>query len=223
MKVSTGNKDFDSFLEGGYEKGIITAAYGPASAGKTLLCLMAAINIAKQSKVIFIDTEGISVERLKQLCQDESTFENIIFLHPTTFEEQKKVFVNLPKMLNNAGMIIVDTISMLYRIAYASTNDYYEINRELSKQIGLLTEIARKQNIPILVTSQVYADFEQKDKVNIVGGDILKYGAKCLIELQPYRSNFRRAILRKHRSIGEREVLFKIIQEGLEKIEQVNW
>jgi len=223
MRTSTGNTDFDAFLEGGYEKGIITAAYGPASAGKTLLCLMAAINIAKEGKVIFIDTEGISVERLKQLCPDEKIFENIIFLHPTTFEEQKKVFTNLPKMLHKTEMIIVDTISMLYRIAYASTNDYYEINRELSKQIGLLTEIARKQNIPILITSQVYADFEQKDKINIVGGDILKYGAKCLIELQPYRGNYRRAILRKHRSIGEREIIFKIVEEGIEKIEQVDW
>ncbi|MEM3127236.1 MAG: DNA repair and recombination protein RadB [Candidatus Woesearchaeota archaeon] len=223
MKASSGSNDFDEFLYGGYETGIITAIYGPASAGKTLLCLLSAIKAAKEKKVLFIDTEGVSAERMKQLCKDEKVFENIIFFHPLTFNEQKNLFSSLPKMINNIGLIIVDTISMLYRIAHASSQDYYEINRELSKQIGLLAEIARRQNIPVIVTSQVYSDFDQKDKVNIVGGDILKYGAKCLIELQAYRSNHRRAILRKHRSIGEREVIFRIIEKGLEKIEQINW
>jgi len=224
MKLSTGSLDFDGFLEGGYEKGAITAAYGPASSGKTLLCFLAAISAAKEKKVIFIDAEGISVERLKQLCDDEKIFENIMFLHPLTFEDQKRIFATLPKMITpSLGLIVVDTISMLYRIAHASSQDYFDLNRELSKQIGLLTEIARKQNIPVFLTSQVYADFEQKDKVNIVGGDILKYGAKCLIEIQPYRGNFRRAILRKHRSIGERELVYKIVQEGTTKVEQVNW
>jgi hypothetical protein len=43
-----------------------------------------------------------------------------------------------------------------------------------------MTEIARKKKIPVLISNQVYADFEDKDKVNLVGGDLLKYGSKCL-------------------------------------------
>ena len=79
-----------------------------------------------------------------------------------------------------------------------------------------MNEIARKKNIPVLVTNHVYADFEEKDKVNIVGGDILKYGSKCLIELQITPSNNRRAILKKHRSIAEeKEIIFKIVEGGI--------
>ena len=68
----------------------------------------------------------------------------------------------------------------------------------------------------MLITNQVYADFDNKDKVNIVGGDILKYGSKCLIELQITPNGNRRAILRKHRSIEEeKEIVFKIVEGGI--------
>jgi hypothetical protein len=53
----------------------------------------------------------------------------------------------------------------------------------------------------------------------MVGGDILKYGSKCLIELQAGHRGIRKAIIRKHRSIaGEKEVFFRIIENGIETI-----
>ena len=54
-----------------------------------------------------------------------------------------------------------------------------------------------------------------ENKINIVGGDVLRYGSKCLIELQITPNNKRRAILKKHRSLGEREVLYEITEEGM--------
>jgi len=76
--------------------------------------------------------------------------------------------------------------------------------------------LAGKKRIPVLVTNQVYADFEDKDKVNLVGGDLLKYGSKCLVELQITPSGNRRAIVRKHRSIKEeKEITFKIVEGGI--------
>ena len=47
-------------------------------------------------------------------------------------------------------------------------------------------------------------------------GDILKYGSKCLMELQITPNGNRRLILKKHRSIGEeKEILFKIVDGGV--------
>ena len=114
------------------------------------------------------------------------------------------------------GLIIIDSIAMLYRLSLGKDENIQEINRELSKQISMMTEIARKQNIPILMTNQVYADFDNKDKVHIVGGDILKYGSKCLLELQITPNGNRRMILRKHRSIAdEKEIIFKVVEGGI--------
>ena len=50
----------------------------------------------------------------------------------------------------------------------------------------------------------------------MVGGDILKYGSKCLIELK--KENGKRSLsLIKHRSIKEgKEMEFDIIKEGIQ-------
>ncbi len=173
--------------------------------------------------MIYVDTEGgFSVERLKQVASSIShdysrILNDIIFLRPTSFDEQKKSFEKLKDLVNDKiGLIIVDTIAMLYRLEFGKSEHVQEVNRELANQISCLTEISRKKNIPILITNQVYTDFDEKDKVNIVGGDILKYGSKCLIELQITPNGNRRFILRKHRSIAEqKEILFKIVEGGI--------
>lgn len=223
-RIPTGSKILDIMLNGGYEKDVITTIYGPAGSGKTVLCLLCSINIARTGKkVVYVDSEGgFSIERLKQITsqigQDyKKILDSIIFLRPTNFAEQKKSFEKLKEIVNDKiGLIIVDTIAMLYRLELSKNEDIHEVNIELGKQIAYLTEIARKKGIPVLVTNQVYADFDERDKVNIVGGDILKYGSKCLIELQITPNGNRRAILRKHRSIGEeKEIVFKIVEGGI--------
>jgi len=216
--ISCGSAVFDRLLEGGYEKDVITTIYGPAGSGKTLACLLGAISVAKKTKVIYVDTEGgFSVARLKQLTRDyKNVMDNIFFLKPTTFAEQKKNFEKLKSMISDKiGLIVVDSISMLYRLELKQKETIHDINRELAQQVAYLTEIARKKNIPVVITNQVYANFEDSSKINIVGGDVLKYGSKCLIELQITPNNKRRAILRKHRSLSEREALFEIREEGI--------
>ncbi|MBN1644729.1 DNA repair and recombination protein RadB [Candidatus Woesearchaeota archaeon] len=221
-KITTGSLILDEFLEGGYETDAITTIYGPSGSGKTNFMALAAVNMAKTGKkVIYVDTEGgFSIARLKQIIPEyKEILNNILFLQPTTFEEQKKDFAKLKDMVNEKiGLIIVDTIAMLYRLV--RVQDVQEVNRELGIQIGYLTEIARKKKIPVLVTNQVYTSFESRDRINMVGGDLLKYGSKCLIELQAGHTGKRKAILRKHRSIaGEKEIYFRIIPQGIGPIE----
>ncbi|MAG08750.1 DNA repair and recombination protein RadB [Candidatus Woesearchaeota archaeon] len=219
-RLPSGSKILDSLLDGGYEKDIITTVYGPAGSGKTNLCILSAVNtVRNKKKVVYIDTENnFSVERVKQIAFDhKKILENIIFLKPSTFEEQKKAFRKLNELKSeNIGLVIVDTIAALYRLEFGNCDDVHAINRELGKQLGYLIELSRKGRIPVLITNQVYANFDDKDKVNIVGGDILKYGSKCLLELQITPSGNRRCILRKHRSIADqKEILFKIVEGGI--------
>ena len=115
-KISTGNLEFNQFLDGGYEKDVITTFYGPAGSGKTNLCMLAAVDAAKKGKkVIFIDTEGgFSVDRLKQLTSEE-VLQNILLMKATSFSEQQEVFNKLLDEVNKEGLglIIVDSIVML--------------------------------------------------------------------------------------------------------------
>jgi RecA/RadA recombinase len=90
----------------------------------------------------------------------------------------------------------------------------------MATQVHDLLEIARKKDIPVIMTAQVYADFEEKGKVNLAGGAIIRNMSKCLIELQTSGPN-RIAIIRKHRSIEEgKKIMFRIIDEGIKEVDR---
>ncbi|MAG07563.1 DNA repair and recombination protein RadB [Candidatus Pacearchaeota archaeon] len=232
-KIPAGNQDITQFLAGGYEKDIITTLYGPAGCGKTNFCMFATAEQAnKNNKVIFIDTEGgFSIDRFNQLLPNNNqALKNILLLKPTNFEEQKKAFTTLSKELktnSNISLIIVDGMTMLYRLELSKDKDdntIYNINKELAHQLRTLNEIARKKLIPIIITNQIYYTFQKEEEwregkertANIVGGDILKYWSKCLIELQN-RGGRRKIILKKHRSLPEKELQFIITNSGIRK------
>lgn len=219
MRVSSGSAVMDELLDGGFETSVITTIYGGAGTGKTNIALLFAASLNK--KIIWVDTEGsFSIERFKQICPSfEKPLENITFLKPTSFTEQHDVISKLNEHVSdNIGAIIVDTSTMLYR-SELGMNDSREMNDKLVFQYRLLLEIARKKDIVVLCSSQVYSDMTDKDKTNVVGGTIVKNISQALIEIQKNNGS-RTAIVRKHRSIEEnREISFTIVQNGIKKIE----
>ncbi|MBN2142958.1 DNA repair and recombination protein RadB [Candidatus Woesearchaeota archaeon] len=222
-KESSGCAVMDWLLEGGYEKGVITTIYGPGGSGKSNLLVIFIANSLKGQKVIYVDTEGsFSLSRFMQVCGKDykKTLEKITFLKPTNFKEQEAAIRKLEGLVKqNIGAIIVDSLTMLYRIEM-DDEDSKTVNKSLVSQIRSLLEIARKNDIPVLVSSQVYADFEDKEKTNVVGGTIIKNMSKCLIELRKSGPN-RVAIVQKHRSIEEgKAIMFKIVDEGVVEVEQ---
>lgn len=236
-KISAGSFDLNKFLYGGYETDIITTIYGPGGSGKTNLCMLVAVSQAKKgNKVIYVDTEGgFSSERVKQMLGKEpslldSVLQNIMILKPTSFEEQEEAFEQLLKHVKKGGisLIIIDSIAMLYRIELGDAikteevSEIQAVNRKLANQLRILNELSRKQNIPVIVTNQVYSNFVKNDsekkerEFSMVGGDLLKYWSKCIIEVQNFRG--RRALkLRKHRSLPEKEFEFEIDNLGIRK------
>jgi len=246
VKFSAGSYDLNKWLHGGYDSDVITTVYGAPGTGKTNFCLLAAVSQAKKGKkVIFVDTEGgFSSERVKQMLGKDSekcknVLKNIFLLKPTNFNEQKQAFRELEKHVKNqVSLIVVDGMTMLYRLDFADARNkdiadleerkasepsnskprngftsIQKINSELTKQLKQLAEISRKQNIPIIVTNQIY---KWDNESRMVGGDILKYWSKCLIEVT--NENGRRIVrLVKHRSLPEKSFTFQIYDGGIRK------
>lgn len=219
-KVISIQKDFDKLIGGGLIPGSITQIYGPPASGKTNFAMLAMKNAAKEGKVIFIDSEGgFSTERLKQISGEEfeNVLKNLLLIEPTDYDEQKVAIKKLEEIVPkvNAKLVIVDSIAVLYRL------EEEKDVKELGRQLAQLLRIARKNNIPVLITNQVYTDINTQ-RIVPIGGDILRYWAKIVISLEKFDDK-RYAILEKHKFLQEgARVEFKICEKGIEIIGEVN-
>ncbi len=233
-RISAGSFDLNKWLFGGYEKGVISMIAGPPGSGKTNFCILTACSQARKgNKVIFIDTEGgFSPERVKQIVGENYTniLKHILLLEPKSFDEQKKVFTKLLERVKkeHVSLIVVDGMAMLYRLELGDalnvgeSDTIKEVNREVAQQMRVLAEIARAQNISIIITNQVYKGFQserdwkrgKQAQMNLVGGDLFKYWSKCIIELK-VEGNKKKAVLLKHRSLPRKEFVFEIKNKGI--------
>ncbi len=204
-------------LVGGIEKGAVTNFYGAPGVGKTNICIIAALECVRRGgKVVYIDTEGgLSPERVKQIAGNENALRHIILVEPKTFEEQGVVIKNLENQ--DFDMLILDSAVALYRLKCADpTKETLEANRELSIQLSVLSNIARKKNVPVIITAHTFKDWETGEN-RIIGGDSIKYWSKSIVFLEHTgRMGERKATIVKHRSIPEgKSVKFEIINEGV--------
>ncbi|MBI4214517.1 DNA repair and recombination protein RadB, partial [archaeon] len=188
----------------------------PAGSGKTNICLQALVANARQKRVAFIDTEGgFNDKRLEQIAGGfkERVLKNTILLEPTSFKEQKNTVEGAVRA--RPALIIADSMTHLYRLELDDDN-VTKTNRELSRQLQQLVTYARTANIQVLVTNQVYTNVDTK-LVEPVGGDVLRYASKAIVELAKTDvDGVRSATLRKHSFKRENEsVKFRIGERGL--------
>jgi DNA repair protein RadB len=213
------HRDLDALLGGGLQPRSITHLYGAPGSGKTNIALIASASAAKHGKVVYLDAEGgFSVERLRQIAgpETEAVLQSVILIEPTEFDEQRVAINRLEEIVPSAGvsLVIVDSIAVLYRLE--EDRDVKELGRQLAK----LLRTARKYNIPVLVTNQIYHDIESGRNVPI-GGDVIRYWAKISIELDK-RDNSRTAILRKHKFLPENMKMEYVISEkGMDAVAPV--
>lgn len=202
----------DNLLEGGVEAGIITEIYGEGGTGKTNICIQAAKSCAMEGKkVVYIDTEGVSKERLWQICRDKKILEKILFFTPFSMKEQEEMVEKAVKI--DAGLIILDSANLFYRLEM--TEDETKATRSLTNQLVILQIEARKKNIPVIITSQVYS---AGDEVKPFAGRSMDHIAKTVIKLEKIEGEKegRRATIVKHRSLPEgKSVVFFITENGI--------
>lgn len=209
-------KPLDDLLGGGIESNIITKVYGEAGSGKTNLCLQAARECAAtDKKVAYIDSEGVSIERLNQICAKDYVYkkilDNILFFRPTSLEFQEKMINNAIK-IDGVDLIVVDTINLFYRIHLE--DDKEGAMRSFMRQTANLQIAARGRDLQVIIAEQVYTDkngdikpFTNRDTEHMV---------KAIIKLEKTGTGERQATIMKHRSQPEgKKAFFTITTTGL--------
>ncbi len=217
-RIPLGSKAVDTLLGGGIESGSLTLLYGEAGTGKTNICIQTAYNVLKSGlKVALIDGEGVSYERISQIFEESSLLKNLLVFQVHSFEEQSDRVTKVARMAETRGelgLIIVDSLTVFYRL----NHDDPLVRNDFIRQIELLTETARKADIPVLVTSQVYSNINLGG-IEFLGGHVLRHNAKTIIRLEPRGKGVRSAVIIKHRSLPEgRNATYRITEVGIADI-----
>lgn len=229
-KYTSGCRRLDELLGGGFESGTVTQLFGGAGSGKTNICLQLAVETVKRGKkVIFIDSEGFSAERFKQIAGDDAKklAEDIIIYEPMDFEQQYSAIKDLEKVLKeNIGMIILDSATIFYRseLAHESQISRYDdersiaLIRELANQVAHLLVLARKYDVAVIITNQIYTDIDN-NQFRPLGGNMIEHLSKNIIQLEKIKNGRRRASIRKHRSRAEGvSCEFVLTQDGVRDV-----
>ncbi|PCR91108.1 DNA repair and recombination protein RadB [Natrinema ejinorense] len=236
--IPTGCGPVDELLGGGFERGTVTQLYGPPAAGKTNLALSAAVETAVGGgTAVYIDTEGVSLDRFQQLLEAavggpardrtgaprdgetddvEAVASRIVIEDALDFEEQAEAVRDAEEFAERAELIVLDSATGFYRLERTADGDEGEALRSVTRQVTHLLSLARKHDLAVVLTNQVFAD-PDSDRTRGLGGNTLEHWTGTVVRLERFRGGKRRATLEKHRSkpAGE-SVQFRITDTGLE-------
>lgn len=185
------------------------------------MAMQCSVNAARiKYKTIFIDADRtFSPERLVQIAlQDsEEALQSIIVFTPSTFKEQSNLIDELEKFISGSlGLIVFDTITSLYRAEIASKEDAFRANRELNRQIAMLAHIAKKFQIPVLITSQVRSVLTETDAyIEPVASRVLRYWSSSIIGLfRTSRRGVIRAIVERSAGVDKKIAFYLLVDEN---------
>jgi DNA repair protein RadB len=245
--LATGCAPLDGLLDGGLESDAITLVFGEGGSGKTNLALQCARQVALAGKRVgYVDTEGVSSIRLRQVFTTPRQVASVmpdteggdalvdlaaaapapnlreleskvLFFTPYTIEEQERLVANATRV-PDLGLLVVDSINMHYRLHIDTGGDAEaEASRSLYKQLHHLTGFARQNQVPVLVTGQVYGG---EDATQPFARRTMEHLVKALMRFEKRPDGARKATILKHRSIEEgRSARFRIGPHGLDAAE----
>ncbi|MFX1259781.1 MAG: hypothetical protein ACFFAN_18165, partial [Promethearchaeota archaeon] len=159
------NKIFESFKP---IKGIISI-WGDFGVGKTIFALQTALNVAKRKKrILYIYSKpNFPYEKIRKIVKKDlnKILNNIIFIQTTNFYELNTIIFNLEFLiLNNLtkknrslNLIVVDSITDLYRLELnkEKKNKNIQLNYQLSQILANLAFLNNSYGIEVLVVNEL--------------------------------------------------------------------
>ena len=205
----------DKLLAGGIEQGTVSLVYGEAGSGKTSMGLQLsreAIKLYPDHVVVFVDTEGLSIERMAQIFGDCDT-SKLLMIRPSSLADLHQTLTNKLETHDKISLIVVDTINAYVRLSYMKNKGIS--SRQFLEMTSILQPLAEKGDYPVLITAQVY---EKDGEIGPYFGKSLMHLSKTIIHLEKTKKpSFRHVRLKKHRSLPEESVEdFVLTGNGIE-------
>ena len=231
-RISTGVKSLDELLGGGIETKAITELVGEFGSGKTQLCHQLSVMVqlpedkgGLKAKALYVDTENtFRPERIMQMAKyrgldPQEALKNILYARAYNSDHQMMIIEESKKIIEkeNIGLIVIDSLVAHFRSEYPGRENLAERQQKLNHHIAQLLRIADIYNVAVVVTNQVVAqpDVFFGNPLKPAGGNVIAHGATYRVWLRKGKENVRIAKIFDSPYHPEREVTFRITEEGV--------
>ncbi|MCL4379485.1 MAG: DNA repair and recombination protein RadA [Candidatus Marsarchaeota archaeon] len=231
-RISTGSKDLDELIGGGIETDAVTEVYGRFASGKTQLGFQLAVNVQLQRKegglggaALFLDTEGtFRPERIVSIAKSagidpDTAVENIVVVRAQNTDQQVLTIERVDKLIQekNIKLIIVDSLTSLFRAEFLGRGALNERQQKLNAHIHRLALLANKHNLAVFVTNQVMDNPGMLfgDPTTPIGGNVLAHAATTMLYLRKGKEDKRIVRLVDSPNMPEGECIIKITTDGI--------
>jgi len=235
LRVTTGSTALDELLGGGVESMSVTEAFGEFRTGKTQLCHTLCVTTqlptdmgGGNGKVVFIDTEGtFRPERIVKISNrfgvDSSmVLDNILYARAFTHEMQEQILLGVAAKLieEHYSLIIVDSVTALYRVDFAGRGELAARQQKLGRFMSRLTKLSEQFNVAVFITNQVVSDpgasaMFVSDPKKPIGGHILAHASTTRLYLRKGRGEQRICKIYDSPCLPESECVYQLSDGGI--------
>lgn len=232
--LSTGSKDLDELLGGGFETGSITELFGEFRTGKSALCHTLAVTCqlpvnqgGGEGKAIYIDTEGcFRPEKLAAIAERfglnaDDVLDNVAVARCHNSEHQMQLLVQASAMMAESrhALIIVDSATALFRTDFSGRGELAERQQLLGQFMRQLQRLANEYGVAVVITNQVVsspdAGMFNGDGVKPIGGNIIAHASTTRIKLRKGRGEERIARVIDSPLVAEADATFALSAAGV--------
>ncbi|KAI9055802.1 hypothetical protein LZ554_000742 [Drepanopeziza brunnea f. sp. 'monogermtubi'] len=235
IRISTGSKQLDAALNGGFQTMSINEVYGEFRCGKTQLAHTMAV-IAQlpkemggaEGKVAYIEGT-FRPERIAEIAErfgvdPDQACENIAYARAQNSEMQTELLEGLAANFatNEYRLLVIDSVMSLYRTDYCGRGELSERQQVLGQFLRRATQMAEEFNLVVLMTNQVMSDpgasalFAGADGRKPAGGHILAHASTTRLLLRKGRGEERVAKIVDSPDCPEREATYIITTGGID-------
>ncbi|MBN1645664.1 DNA repair and recombination protein RadA [Candidatus Woesearchaeota archaeon] len=228
-KITTGSKNFDTIVGGGFETGAIVECFGQYGSSKTQIAHALAVNCQidePDAVAIYIDTENtFRPERIQQFAKGagldpEKALANVKVARAYNSDHQMLLAEKAEDLLKqgfNVRVVIVDSLTAHFRAEFVGRGTLADRQQKLNKHMHILAKLADTHNILVYVTNQVMSKPDQffGDPTEAIGGHIVAHNSTFRIYLRKGKKGTRVAKLVDAPNLPDAEAIFNVEEQGL--------
>ena len=242
-RISTGSRNLDNIIGGGFESNSITELIGEKNVNITDFIHILTVNAKKQNpnnKIIFFDLENnFNKEKIISLAKEmninrKNCLGNIILINEVdTFDDlmSKLNEISENNQCSECSLLIIDSLITIFQKLFKETlihksqinnelGNKYDIESKLGKILTILKRISILYNMAIIITRIINNDENMNAQNDLIKSDpnieiILNYECKTRLKFKKLKNDKIKCIVLNSPMISEQDCKFIITEKGI--------